>query len=97
MYTSLHTGTVPASLGKLGRLRVLDLHHNLLSGTIPAQLSGLTQARRIDLSNNRYMTGLIPASLCDIVEKLRASGVSVGGGLVCLHIPVRCIPWLTRS
>ena len=43
-------GPIPASFGKLRRLRVLRLFSNHLSGPIPAELSQLTQLEVLDLS-----------------------------------------------
>ncbi|MET4576483.1 IPTL-CTERM sorting domain-containing protein [Ottowia thiooxydans] len=52
-------GTVPASLGTLSELTVLNLRQSDLSGPIPA-LSGLSKLVTLDLSNNRF-SGQIPA------------------------------------
>ena len=56
------TGRVPAQLGGLTRLEVLDLHGNRLSGPIPSQLGGLTRLGLLDLHDNR-LSGPIPAQL----------------------------------
>ena len=54
-------GTIPAALGRLEMLTVLNLHTNMLSGDIP-DLGGLTMLEGLYLSNNQ-LTGSVPAWL----------------------------------
>ena len=54
-------GTIPAALGKLSSLVVLNLHSNMLSGAIP-DLSSLTSLEELYLANNE-LSGGIPESL----------------------------------
>ena len=56
------TGIIPAQLGGLTRLEVLDLHGNRLSGPIPPQLGSLTRLEVLNLHSNR-LSGPIPAQL----------------------------------
>ena len=54
--------SLPASLGQLTRLEVLDLSDNALSGTIPPQLGDLISLRSLDLSNN-FFESQLPSAL----------------------------------
>ncbi|KAK2652139.1 hypothetical protein Ddye_011995 [Dipteronia dyeriana] len=55
-------GNIPAEIGQLKYLHVLDLSHNNFSGNIPDQLSNLTNLEMLDLSWNQ-LSGEIPVSL----------------------------------
>jgi Leucine-rich repeat (LRR) protein len=55
-------GAIPASLGNMKYLQVLNLGHNQLNGTIPIEFSGLKSIGALDLSNN-HVTGSIPPGL----------------------------------
>jgi Leucine-rich repeat (LRR) protein len=59
------TGGVPAALGALTRVHIVDLSWNRLSGPIPPDLSGMTSLESLDLSNNA-LSGAIPASLTQL-------------------------------
>ncbi|KAJ1277535.1 hypothetical protein BS78_04G012100 [Paspalum vaginatum] len=59
------TGGVPAALGALAKVHIVDLSWNRLSGPIPADLSGMTSLESLDLSNNA-LSGAIPASLTQL-------------------------------
>ena len=56
------TGVIPAGLGDLSGLQVLDLSANQLTGGIPAELGGLSNLNTLWLHQNR-LTGGIPAEL----------------------------------
>ena len=56
------TGTIPAALGGLSALQVLDLFANQLTGPIPAELGALGALLTLYLQNNQ-LTGPIPAAL----------------------------------
>ncbi|KAK0592875.1 hypothetical protein LWI29_027036 [Acer saccharum] len=54
-------GSIPAEIGNLKFLHVLDLSRNNLSGNIPDEMSHLTNLEKLDLSGN-HLSGEIPAS-----------------------------------
>ncbi|KAK1552731.1 hypothetical protein Q3G72_022574 [Acer saccharum] len=54
-------GSIPAEIGNLKLLHVLDLSRNNLSGNIPDEMSHLTNLEKLDLSGN-HLSGEIPAS-----------------------------------
>ncbi|MQL71494.1 hypothetical protein Taro_003778 [Colocasia esculenta] len=56
------SGPIPAGIGQLKGLRVLDLSINSLSGEIPLQLSNLSILQTLNLSWN-HLTGPIPPML----------------------------------
>ncbi len=63
-------GELPAELGSLLSLGLLDLSDNHLSGAIPAELGGLPNLRRLDLANNQ-LSGAIPAELGGLLSLQR--------------------------
>ncbi|KAL1556096.1 Receptor-like protein kinase BRI1-like 3 [Salvia divinorum] len=56
------SGAIPASLGSMVYLQVLNLGHNSLTGEIPSSVGGLKSAGVLDLSHNN-LQGFIPGSL----------------------------------
>ena len=52
-------GAIPASLGNLSMLAILNLRSNILTGEIPTELGDLTNLERLLLHNNR-LSGPIP-------------------------------------
>ena len=75
-------GSIPAELGKLSNLEVLDLGGNKLKGSIPAELGKLNNLRVLDLSKNGYirngLKGSIPAELGKL-NNLRVLDLSWNG------------------
>ncbi|CAI7736730.1 unnamed protein product, partial [Closterium sp. NIES-54] len=59
------TGSIPAAIGKLSRLRFLLIDSNRLSSTLPASLSALSLLSHLDASNNT-LTGPIPPGLGEL-------------------------------
>lgn len=55
------SGHLPADLGRLHRLTVLNVADNGISGTIPASVANLTSLMHLDLRNN-LISGPIPRS-----------------------------------
>ncbi|OEL24864.1 Phytosulfokine receptor 1 [Dichanthelium oligosanthes] len=80
------TGGVPAALGALTKLHIVDLSWNKLSGPIPSELSGMASLESLDLSHN-WLSGTIPASLTrlsflshfDVSHNNLSGEVPVGG------------------
>ena len=58
------SGEIPAELGSLSNLLVLDLNDNALSGEIPAELGSLPILRNLYLDSND-LSGCVPSSLED--------------------------------
>ena len=63
------SGSIPASLGRLGKLENLWLRENKLSGEIPAALGLLSYYNlvRLRLAGNQF-TGCVPALLRDVAD-----------------------------
>ena len=59
------TGPVPAALGELTHLTVLDLRGNALTGEVPGALGALTRLTELRLSGTR-LTGCLPAALAGV-------------------------------
>ena len=66
-------GSIPAELGQLGNLAVLDLAGNGLAGSVPTELGQLGNLTFLDLADND-LTGAIPAELGQL------------GSLTALHL-----------
>ncbi|MBD2769223.1 hypothetical protein IC235_15130 [Hymenobacter sp. BT664] len=60
------TGSIPTSFGNLKQVYILQLSDNFLSGPIPAEIGGMTSLQMLALSNNKYLTGVLPTSICTI-------------------------------
>lgn len=60
--TVLFSGSLPHEIGKLTKLRELNLARCGFEGQLPEELGDLASIGRLDLSESRY-TGTIPASL----------------------------------
>ena len=56
-------GALPAEIGNLTELRVLNLADNRLSGGIPVVISSMTELDTIRVSGNREMEGRLPFEL----------------------------------
>jgi Leucine-rich repeat (LRR) protein len=61
------SGPIPASLGGMANLQLLDLANNRLSGAIPATLGDLERLRTLDLANNQ-LSGSLPETLTSLVN-----------------------------
>ena len=81
-YSNGLSGSIPAELGGLACLRVLDLGSHSLSGSIPAELGGLTELTYLGLSGNS-LSGSIPAELGDLpdLRSLFLSNNSLSGSI----------------
>lgn len=56
------TGTLPAVLGNLSRLRYLNVFQNRLTGQIPSQLGNLSNLQELNLGQNQF-SGSIPPQI----------------------------------
>ncbi len=65
------TGSIPAELGNLANLELLELNFNELVGSIPSELGGLSKLDELNLNNNE-LSGSIPPELGNLnVRQLR--------------------------
>ena len=83
-------GTIPAALGNLDNLAILNLADNRLTGKIPIELGNLDNIRELWLVDNR-LTGEIPIELSNLdnFRDLRLSGNQLTGQIpVELGIPI---------
>ncbi|MXZ96572.1 MAG: hypothetical protein F4Y99_11655 [Acidimicrobiaceae bacterium] len=67
LYNNKLSGSIPAKIGDLASLTVLDLNFNDLSGSIPAGVWDLTDLTRLHLGNNE-LSGSIPAAVGDLTS-----------------------------
>ncbi|RVW37543.1 Receptor-like protein 12 [Vitis vinifera] len=81
------SGELPASIGRLVSLTVLDLDSCKFTGMIPSSLSHLTQLSILDLSFNLF-TGQISQSLTSLSSSL--SILNLGGNNLHGPIPQMC-------
>ncbi|GJN15790.1 hypothetical protein PR202_gb02731 [Eleusine coracana subsp. coracana] len=66
------TGDIPAAIGTLSRLTVLNLADNHLTGSIPASITSLgSSLKHLDLANNR-LTGRVPTDFGNLAMLSRA-------------------------
>ena len=81
-YPSYLYGRIPSELGRLTKLRFLNLSHNELSGHIPPELGNLANLEVLDLSGN-VLTGDIPTELggLESLKVLNLSENALTGGV----------------
>ena len=77
------TGVMPTALGRIFKLKTLDLMDNELRGHIPSELGNLTSLEKLYLSNNK-LSGSIPSALGNL-SKL--DGLLLGGNELRGTIP----------
>ena len=76
------TGEVPAALGKLAALKLLNLGGNHLTGSVPAALGQLAALKYLYLNNDQLMS--VSAAL---FQQLRDRGVDVDLDEGVVHVP----------
>lgn len=80
MGTDNITGSIPANISNLTKLKKLALYGHALSGEIPAFIGNLINLEELDLSGNLF-TGPIPVSIVNLVnlKKLNLWGNKLSG------------------
>lgn len=76
------TGSLPASLSDLTKLKVLELSFNNLTGEIPFAIGALKNLEVLALNGN-YLSGAIPNSICYLthLKQLHLSSNKLSGDL----------------
>ncbi|MXW66436.1 MAG: hypothetical protein F4Z72_05455 [Gemmatimonadales bacterium] len=70
-------GRLPAVLGGLASLSIIDLSYNELWGGIPPEFGGLSELERLDLAVNR-LSGPLPTELSKLLKLRHLSLISSG-------------------
>ncbi|CAL4943304.1 unnamed protein product [Urochloa decumbens] len=90
---------IPPEIGKLRKLKVLDLSRNALAGELPESIGDMESLEVLNVAHNQ-LSGVVPTSIC-MLPKLRnltvAGNYFCGEPVSCLHVPLRddrmnCIP-----
>ncbi len=76
------SGIIPASLGDLSSLKLLQLEHNNLSGDLPVELADLSSLRFLLIHNNMF-SGVVPSELSNL-SQLEELDISNSGLTGCL-------------
>ncbi|KAL5543595.1 hypothetical protein UlMin_007379 [Ulmus minor] len=73
-------GEIPATIGKMNSLQVIDLSSNNLTGSIPSSLGNCFYLKALDLSNNS-LSGFVPDSLglLSLLQTLHLSNNKLSG------------------
>jgi hypothetical protein len=77
-------GEIPASIGNLSTLRLLNLSRNQLEGKIPASLGQISTLEQLDLANNSF-SGKIPQELFNLTM---LASLDVSSNRLCGRIPL---------
>ena len=98
---SPHTGTanpIPAVLGNLGKLQMLDLSGTYFGEAIPDELGNLKSLVRLDLADMNWVSGSIPPAFGQLSE-LRHLDVSGNGRMAgrlpqeLVEVPLELLHW----
>jgi hypothetical protein len=74
------SGTIPASIGSLTGLTILNLYENIITGTLPAEIGLLQNLQILDVAFTK-LTGFVPGSYGALVslEEFYITGTSIEG------------------
>ena len=72
------TGQIPAAIGLLDTLFILDLSNNSLSGPVPRSIGRLSRLRDLTLRENRELDGPLPPEMGDMVRLKYLSVTNTG-------------------
>lgn len=74
------SGVIPANIGRLQRLKVLNFADNQISGGIPTSITRLTSLSHLDLRNNN-VAGVIPLDIgrLKMLSRLLLTGNKISG------------------
>ena len=88
-------GTIPSELGKLDKLKVLNLSKNNISGFIPSHIGDLFNLRVLSLDSN-YLDGTIPSEIekCKKLTKLNLSQNNLEGPIASTLIDLPELEYL---
>ena len=77
------TGTIPTEIGRLTKLKILELYGNELAGPLPAEVGRLTELISLDVETNK-LTGELPSEL-GLLSKLEI--LNLGGNKFAGAVP----------
>ncbi|XP_049389166.1 receptor-like protein EIX1 [Solanum stenotomum] len=61
------SGEIPATIGKMTLVQVIDLSNNKLTGSIPSSIGECSYLKALDLGNN-FLSGSFPSSLGQLIQ-----------------------------
>ena len=98
LYRNQLSGEIPAALGSLSNLEILEFDRNLLEGEIPAILGILSNLEILNLYDNR-LSGRIPAELGGLssLEQLRLQDNELSGTIPRKLGSLSNLAWLQLS
>ncbi|KAJ4782814.1 receptor-like protein kinase 2 [Rhynchospora pubera] len=67
LWMNQFSGSIPAAIGRLTNLRILNIYETLIEGTIPLEIGKLSNLQWFDLSEN-MMSGEIPSTIGNLTS-----------------------------